>query len=156
MQITDLEIQQARQWASSAFTEATPPFSFVYDGQPSGDLLPGWRCEQASRALDDHRDEVTLTWTDPASGLSVRCVAVIYRNFPAVEWTVYFRNTGTTDTPILQEIQGMDTQFTRAADGEFLLHHYTGDYCSAEGYAPHTVRLTPGMQQRFAPEGGRA
>ena len=156
MHITESELQQAHAWASAHFTRATMPFSFRYGERDSREFLPGWTFSETSRRLDERRTEITLTWVDPVTGLDVRCVAVTYRDFPAVEWTVYLRNTGAADTPLLELVQGLDARFARTPDGEFLLHHYSGDYYSADGYAPHTVLLTPGMQQRFAPEGGRA
>ena len=36
-------------------------------------------------------------------------MAVAYQDFPTVEWTVYFRNTGTVDTPLLTDIQAINT-----------------------------------------------
>jgi len=57
------------------------PFSFRYGERPSSDLLKTWEFESNSRALDDYRSEYTLTYTDPKTGLVVRCVAVEYR-FP--------------------------------------------------------------------------
>ena len=49
--------------------------------------------------FDAHRTERTSAWTDPGTGLEVRCVAVEYNDFPTVEWVVHFKNTGTNDTP---------------------------------------------------------
>jgi alpha-galactosidase len=91
-----------------------PPFSFVFDGQPSSELLKHWKLERASRQLAGvgspspeaarGKTEHTLTWTDPASGLQLHCVALEYHDFPTVEWTLYFKNTGTNATPILERI----------------------------------------------------
>jgi len=35
-------------------------------------------------------------------------MAVDYADFPAFEWTVYFKNPGKQNTPILEKIQGLD------------------------------------------------
>ena len=43
-----------------------PPFSFVYDGKASAELLKEWPCERTSRKLDEQRTERTSVWTDPA------------------------------------------------------------------------------------------
>ena len=69
-----------------------------------------------------------MTYTDPRTGLEIRCVAVAYRDFPTVEWTVYFRNTGAVDTPILAGIQALDARWTRAGETGFLLHHELGTF----------------------------
>ena len=149
--LADLPLQDGQRVAYT--TEA--PFSFVYDGKPSAGLLKAWPCRRDSRKLDPQRTERTATWTDPASGLQVRMVAVEYADFPTVEWTVRFRNTGASDTPILSDIQGVDLTLARPGSGEFVLNHNAGDSCTAESYAPQQVTLGPKSEQRFAPAGGR-
>ncbi len=94
-----------------------PPFSFVYDGKPSVELLKSWQGRCDNRRLDGQRTEYTLSYADPATGLQVRCVAVEYRDFPTVEWTVYFENTGPADTPILADLQAIDAVWKRPAEG---------------------------------------
>jgi hypothetical protein len=91
---------------SSYSTE--PPFSFVYGGKASAELLNEWKYERTSRKLDEHRTERSSVWTDPSTGLQVRCVGIEYDDFPTVEWVVHFKNTGATDTPILSDIQAVE------------------------------------------------
>jgi hypothetical protein len=110
---TPAEMEKARQWASAHFDDANgskPFFSFTYDGKPSADLLGKWELKRASRQLDQQRTEHTLTYTDPKTGLVVRCVGIEYRDFPTVEWTLYFKNTGKQDTPILAGVQALDIE----------------------------------------------
>ena len=131
------------------------PFSFVCGGQDSAKLLPDWERKASSRKLDSQRVEHLVTWADPHSGLEVRCRAVEYRDFPVVEWTLYFKNAGTNTTPVLADIQGLDVELRRRRSGEFLLHHHTGDNCTPDSYEPHRTELGAGSRQRFAPAGGR-
>ncbi|MCC6727786.1 MAG: NPCBM/NEW2 domain-containing protein [Chthonomonadales bacterium] len=131
------------------------PFSFVYGGRSSADLLPGWRRERASRALDAARTEQTTTWTDPRTGLEVRWAAVRYADFPTVEWTLHFRNGGSADLPLLSEVRALDTRFARAADGEFVLNHSRGTRVAADDFEPLRTVMEPGRSLRFAPPGGR-
>ena len=160
---------------SAAFTEAlawsaqflpaaagkaaqTPPFSFTYDGKASGEILPGWQEHHAERDLDAQRQELSTTYADPRTGLEVRCVAVRYRDFPTVEWTVYFKNNGTVDTPILAEIQALDAHWERSGADEFLLHHEFGTFYPnvPTDFMPQESRLEPGTSRRFIPSKGRA
>lgn len=134
---------------------AGPPFSFKYDGRSSIELLKEWRLEQSSRERGPSQTERTCSWTDPKTGLQVRCIAVQYHDFPVVEWTVYFKNTGTNDTPILADIQSLDLQIQRSANAEFVLHYHTGDNCTADSYQPHQMPLATNSTRRFAPAGGR-
>ena len=131
------------------------PFSFVYDGKASAGLLKEWPCQRRARKLDEQRTERTVVWTDPATSLQVCLVGIEYGDFPTVEWVVRFKNTGTADTPILSDIQGVDFRLSRAGSGEFVLNHHEGDSCSPDSYAPRQVTLSPKSEHRFAPAGGR-
>lgn len=128
---------------------AEPPFSFKYDGKPCGGLA--WRPTRSSRKLDDRRTEHTLTCADAKTGLQVRCVAVEYHDFPAVEWTAYFKNAGARRTPMLEDIQGLNARFEGSADGEFVLHGIKGDFCTADSFEPYRQTLAPNTVTRFAP-----
>ena len=135
-----------------AGVKAALPFSFTYGGQPSALLLAEWPVQVANERLDAKRTRRTLTWTDPKTGLEVRCVAVEYLDYPAVEWTVWFKNTGTADTPILEDIQGLDARFERDANAdEFVLNGVKGDFQSAESYEPYRRILAADSTARFAP-----
>ncbi|MDQ2732696.1 MAG: NPCBM/NEW2 domain-containing protein, partial [Armatimonadota bacterium] len=153
----DMPIRDHRITASlpSARRTSDLPFSFVYGGRPSDELLASWPKTTTSRKLDAARREHTYTWTDPLTGLQVRCTAVDYNDFPAAEWTVYFLNTGKANTPLLESIQGLDTQFQRSASGEYVLHGSKGDWDAPEGYQPVVNTLAPDTTKRFAPDGGR-
>jgi alpha-galactosidase len=160
------ELMQARQWAEARLEAAKeakgsePVFSFNYGGISSSDFLKTWQLKPASRKLDDNRTEHTLTYTDPKTELAVRCVGVEYRDYPCVEWTLYFKNTGNKDTPILSDIQSLDLQVERkpgtgAEKGEFLLHHNTGSQTQSSDYRPHQTVLKPGTELTLAGAGGR-
>jgi len=132
-----------------------PFFSFLYGGRSSAEFLPQWKLERFSRPLDAARSEHTLLYTDPSTGLQVRCVGIEYLNYPTVEWTLHFRNTGKEDTPILSNIQALDTRFERNDAGEFTLHSNTGDLCTPDSYEPHAETLAPRADKRIANTGGR-
>ena len=118
--VTPQEMSEARGWVAAHLGRTadgkapTPPFSFIYGGRPSAELLKDWKYEQASKALDHQRTEHTLLWTDPVTGLSVRCRAVEYLDFPTVEWTLHLKNTGGADTPIVENIQALELRLLRA------------------------------------------
>ncbi|MEI6972954.1 MAG: hypothetical protein WCL44_15730, partial [bacterium] len=70
------EMKMMNQWVQEHLTDAKakPPFSFVYDGKASEALLAEWPKKVESKPLDNQRSEHVLTWTDPKTGLVVRCV----------------------------------------------------------------------------------
>lgn len=134
------------------------PFSFAYDGKPSAELLKTWKLETTTNSAaspDSGKITTTRTWTDPVTGLQVRCVSVEYRDFPTVEWTLWFKNTGTKDTPVLSDILVFDTEFHRTGGKEFVLHHHKGTFVRADDFEPLVTTLKPKEQLRFAPPAGR-
>jgi len=130
-------------------------FSFEYGGQFSDDLLALWPKKVTSTKLDSDRTQHTVMWTDPETKLEVRCVAVSYADFPALEWTVWFENRGVNPTPVISNVQGLDATLVRSDNGEFLLHAWKGDTCAPDLYEPFDVKLDPGMSRHFAPPDGR-
>ena len=50
----------------------------------------------------------TLTLRDPATGLEVRAVCTLVYRCTGVDWTLYFTNTGTADSPVLEAIRSLD------------------------------------------------
>ncbi len=131
------------------------PFSFVYGDKTSDELLAAWPMTIHTKKLDNTRTEHLLAWIDSSTGLECRCRAVEYADWPVVEWTLYFKNTGEKNTPILKNILGLNSEFQREAQGEFVLHAWKGDTCAPDLYQPMTLTLGPNARQRFAPAGGR-
>jgi len=144
-------------WFESHLTHRASsfPWSFNYDGRSSAELPWLRQARSSSRLLDANRTEHTLTATDPKTGLEVRCVSVVYHDFPTVEWTLYFKNRGTGDTPILADILAIDARFERELSGEFLLHHNVGSPCKQNDFEPLETKLGPKAEKRISAAGGR-
>ena len=156
------EKTEARNWAAAKFAGNEPFFSFTCGGKPSAEVLKAWDLKKATRQLDENRTEHLLIYTDHKTSLELRCVGVEYRDFPTVEWTLYFKNTGDKDSPILSDIQALDIQLGRPplkkfedTDREFRLHHYVGGEFSAEAYRPLETTLRPGTTTRITATNGR-
>jgi len=136
-------------------TPGEPFLSFIMNGQPAAGLLAGWNRAYETAPVDDARERHTLRFSDPNTGLVVRCEGIAWKDYPTVEWTVYFRNEGTADTPLLESIQALDTLFQRGPEGEFLLRYHLGDRYAMDSFAPMTATLKADASLSFAPEGGR-
>jgi alpha-galactosidase len=154
------EMQDRDVWLGERLLDAKspPPFSFIYDGKKSDALLPGWTRKATSEKLDDLRTRHIIVWTDPKTGLEIRCVAVKYADLPAVDWTLYLTNTGDKDTPILEQIRPLDVRFKSSGKDGFAIHHSLGDSNSGRSFAPVDDVLTkqkPGPLV-LAPNGGRS
>lgn len=150
------EMRPKDEWVKQYLSDSATrfPFSFNYGGQPSAELLAAWPQKSETHKLDDARTQQILTWTEAKTGLVVRCIVIEYADLPMVEWTLYFKNTGQADTPVISEVQALDVTMKRGSAGEFILHRTVGDG-GADIYKPDPITLAPGQEKRFAPNGGR-
>lgn len=66
------EITYNQTWAEQVFSDTCPveklPFFFVYGGQPSGELIAGWKRTIEDRKIDGTSRLRTLTLVDPPRG----------------------------------------------------------------------------------------
>ncbi|MBM4142458.1 MAG: alpha-galactosidase [Lentisphaerae bacterium] len=131
------------------------PFSFTYDGRPSAPLLAKWPSKVADERFDASRTQHTLTWTDPQTGLEVRCVAVDYADSPAVEWTVWFKNTGTADTPILENVLALDMANEVAQNAQPRISYSKGTKAVIDDFALEERLLPAGQATELASCGSR-
>ncbi|MBN2137702.1 MAG: NPCBM/NEW2 domain-containing protein [Sedimentisphaerales bacterium] len=138
------------------FADSEPPFSFVYGGIESAQLLGEW--EHTCRAVtSDGRAEYRAKWSDPATGLEVTVVASMFEGYPAVDWVAYFENKGDKDTPIIEDIQALDVRLrTGPSNRSAVVHGLTGDMCSEQSWLPTARELSPGKEIRISPVGGRS
>lgn len=150
------DVARALNWTKSQLTPANVklPFSFEYNGTSSDRLLHSWKTNMITQTLDSNRQQITLSFTDPDTKLSVRCEAVQYKDFPTVEWTVYLKNTGPKDTPIISNLQALNIDVKRDDSGDFLLHHNAGSGSTMD-FRPYETAFTPGTIKHFSGTQGR-
>jgi alpha-galactosidase len=129
-----------------------PPFSFIYDGQPSAKLLPTWKKsigEPKTAAGKTRRD---VTYTDPKTGLEIVCELTQFADFPAVEWVLRLTNRGTADTPIVESVLPLDLGIALQENYEPVLHHSKGSVLSPDDFIPYRKTLGKTDAVKF-PEG---
>jgi len=152
---TSMWIDQLGPLPTDFLAKDKPPFSFVYDGQPSATLLSTWkRTETPTAGTAADRTVRTVTWTDPKTGLVLTATVTAFRDFPAVEWLLRFENRGTADTPLLENVQALDVTLGTGAD-PIVLDQIAGDDASTHSYNPIEQEVKAGQNVRFAPNGGR-
>jgi len=142
-------------WLQAYFAEGVlPPFSFVYKGNPSSQFLKDWRFRREKIGETFSEIDWRFTYTDPETGLQVDCEAIAFKDFPAIEWVLKFKNQGTKDTPIIENIQALD--FLLEERGEIILHYAKGSDAQRDDFAPLEERLQPAAPLKIAPLGGRS
>lgn len=139
------------------------PFSFRYGGASSRDCIVGWKKTKSIQELDARRTRVSIKFLDPATGLEVRAEAVVYRDFPAIEWVLWFRNGSESPAPLLTDVNALDLTLptSEAAEPVLSLHYSRGTNVDgehlpgADDLQPVQTSLRPGDRRRFVPYGGR-
>ena len=153
----DTALSQVQIWAAEIFQGDTVSswYSFDLDGRPSAPATSTWEIQQQEQELDANRVAHQVTRTDPASGLQVRCSGIVYRDFPAIEWTVYLKNTGTADSPLLSNVRPLDTALVLEQGAAVTLRYWNGTYVNRTDYEPHDLALEVGDRRVFTPTHGR-
>lgn len=142
-------------FAGDRISEKTAPFSFLYDGRPFAGLLPAWS-SAANTVRKDDRTLTTLSWTDPRTGLKVTAVFTVFDDFPAVEWVIRFKNEGSADTPVIEDVAACDAEVLAAGAGPVTLYRARGSSAERSDFAPLVETLAAGAEVRFGPSGGRS
>lgn len=149
---TSLRLQDL-PWAGES--NANPyAISFSLGHQASQKLLLRWSRQISTAAADSSRRAVI--YTDPASGLQVRVESERFSDFPAVEWVTYLKNTARTNSPIIEDLQALDSELLAPGSGSATLHWAKGAVASFDDFAPQETVLQPGVRLHFQPGGGRS
>jgi len=137
------------------FLTSGPPFSFVYGGVSSAELLTTWKRTVETKDKED-RVEYLVNWTDPKTQLRVTATVGVFKRYPAVDWLLSFENRGSKDTPILESIQAADVGLrTGLSKRVGVLHHLMGDACGERSFLSVETTLEADKTIRLAPTGGR-
>jgi len=134
------------------------PFSFVYNGKHSRELLPKWDFQHiTSQYPPKDRNSHIFRWDDPETKLTVEAVVTLFKQYPAVEWVLRFTNNGEQDTPILENVLALDLQFQSGYQRlPVQLHSLVGDTCSETAWLPNVKTVEIGKPLTVAPQGGRS
>ncbi|MBB1530312.1 MAG: alpha-galactosidase, partial [Prevotella sp.] len=145
-------------WIKTTFARGkVPPFSFIYDGQPSASFIKTWRYESTSNRTDNP-DVVsyTFTYTQPTDGLRVRCEVKGYVSFGSIDWVLHVENNGRTDSKPLRALQAIDLGLRYGKSGQFVMNYVEGSQITKDDFQPRQLILPAGKPMVMSPEGGRS
>ena len=126
------------------------PFSFMYHGEQSAQSLTTWQTSEEEVASRIHR----YIYTDPATRLKVTAEVRLYPEFPgAIDWVIKFRNDGSADTPIIENILPLHWTVS-ASVGDCFIRHARGSDAHAEDFKPLEEHFGPGKDAHLESPGG--
>ena len=134
---------------------AAPPFSFVYNGKPSAQLVAGWQRSEEQTPIDGgelHR----ITWRDPATQLKVMAEVRTFTAFPALDWVVTFSNGGAADTPVIEQIEAMDWKRSCPAHDPEYQEWYGNNGGAQDSESSQDTGLDPAKAAKILNYGGRS
>jgi len=140
--------------STASFLPLQAPFSFRLGGRSSAELLPTWQVKREAKAAAEGVKALVVTWRDPQSGLECEMEQQTFAGFPAVEWVLRFRNTGKTDTPLIEDIRPLDTQ--GAVFGDVQLRRSRGSPCTIADFEYQITPLAAGEKIQMVAGGGRS
>ncbi len=130
-----------------------------FDLQLDGCSFQGWLAGAfPSRTLhtNDHGSIViTQQWLG-ADGLEITCEAARQPGFDAVEWVLFFRNTGTDDSRLLEDIQALDLVCEAPNGFNVIVHGAAGGLQALEAFRPFEYDLSLVPIVALGAAGGRS
>ncbi len=143
-----------QNWLDNRLHEnSQPPFSFLYNGKSS------YQCKylfsRQTQILDDSRSLVQCFYTYDKT-LQIKCDATVYRDFPAVEWVLTFRNTGRKASPLISDIQALHDHWSSQDNESVALFTLRGSDAVRNDFAPIEKPLTPGSEITMGSDRGRS
>ena len=146
------DMEKSRSWIELFLTKPESlPFSFIYDGCKVSGIPILWNPTFQKRRIDANLIETVFEGNDTINNLNIRMECLEYKDYPVIEWIVWFTNKGSEPTPLIKDILALDGNFEGTLP---VLHHCNGDYCSEDGYTPIETAISE-KTLRFAPNGGR-
>jgi len=131
--VTQSEMDLARRWTEVITSDAdgdwldqwlgaSLPFSFRFDGKESDLILSQWETQEGNES-----NQKKFIWMDETNGLRVIWHLKSFSDYPAVEWMLEFENTGTNDTPIIEDIQVLRLHLNHSSGRRpYTVHGATG------------------------------
>jgi len=95
------------EYAAKAAIFNSTPFSFAMGRESSRDFLSTWTFTYTDSAANDRLIHTTK-WQKPDGTFEVRCQVVEFLTHPAVEWQLFFKNTGDQNSPVLEKVRPLD------------------------------------------------
>lgn len=138
-------MDRLNEWLEESFRNNEElPFSFVYGGKASKDLLK--MCpDKITRELERGRTQTNLRYQINEE-LLLEVEILRYQDFPVAEWLLYFENTGSKDAEILEEVKAMDLKieyppFRKAGTVQYGAHdnvltYSGGSDCKIDDFIP--------------------
>jgi alpha-galactosidase len=133
---------------------ANVPFSFIYDGKDSAQFLSTW--DSGLTSVQGPGEFPQYFYKDSKTGLDVTVEVRTFHDFPGtVDWVITFRNEGTKDTPIIENILPLNWAMP-TSPGDCAVRHAKGSNAGADDFMPLEEHFGPGGNAHLESVNGRS
>lgn len=115
------------------------PISYKLDGREYHGIPKEFNTATEKRIIDANVVERTYT-ANMSDGLILKVETFEYKDSPVFEWTAFFTNLGSKNSPVISEFCGCD--MTLPAEEKAVIYHNNGDFCSRNGLETVEEELT--------------
>lgn len=152
------------KYASNTTSLNNIPFSFALNGESSRVFLSDWKSSCQDSTAND-RIFHKIKWINPDRTFEVRCNVIEFINHPVIEWKLFFKNTGTKNSPILEKIFSLDVKINEPARllppnqspyNTVMVHCNKGSNYSKFDFMPITEILDLGQDYNIKSHAGRS
>lgn len=157
MKISQNEKQLCREWFNNNIINAEKPaYDFTVGGRKFKNHTDEWdkTVSQESESGTIHRGGKTtyINLKHKKSGLEATVEATIYEEYATCEWTVYIKNTADKNSPVIKNINAIDTTL-RTGNGD--LYFSKGSRPDANDFELYKSFIN-NIPMRFSANGGRS
>lgn len=150
------EMKLACNWIKRLLSQDLP-ISFKYGGKPSSEFLNSWRISRESSSPDNGIILHHAVFTDPDTGLECTFELKEFPDYPATKWVARIKNTGQSDTPIIENIQALDITWDYSKKDDPIFIYSKGSNCQIDDFMlKEKVLMKPSPKVKITPLGGRS
>lgn len=154
--VTQEEMKVLCNWIQRALSQNLP-ISFKYGGKPSSEFLNLWQISRKNSSLDNGVILHHVVSRDPKTRLECTFELKEFPDFPAAEWVAKIKNTGQSDTPIIEDIQALDITWDCCEEGDPVLHYSKGSNCQIDDFIlKEEALMKPSPRVKITSVGGRS
>jgi len=131
------------------------PFSFTYDGKDSASFISLWQKTEEPATPSPGGKTYHYTYLDPATKLKIAADVRTFSDFDAIEWVLHITNGSTDDSPILENIQALNSTVL-FDDSRVVVHSAGGTSFFPGDFAPVDNGVAPGETLKLGSANGRS
>jgi alpha-galactosidase len=137
------------------FWEDFLPFSFLYNGRNSREIIEKWERDEKKEEFKDLILKKVLLF-DKENGLKIEIEVKEYKIFNCIEWVLKFKNHAKKNSPLISEVMPLDIEFNSSNKDKVILNYSKGSQCRIDDFLLLREEIGINSEKNLKPYGGRS